>query len=339
MQHSLFPQREEQIQVLRTMSRTWLGLPVRSYRGSLEAISELLPRFERRPFRVPDSRSRGNSENKFFDLIVRLPVSTDNSEVPVGTVSKTYRLLQHTEVMGFARTGLDDAGIPINDVTCEAKLTVHGERMWLSIQFPPDHDFDPGDGNAIALRLECLNSVDGSTRFMASLEWFRLVCENGMSMWTTFLSIRRMHHPALRINDIGVLLAEGPDIARAERRQFGKWMRTWVSIEKFAEWVNTDLKKTWGVKPATRAFHITRTGFDVEQIDPFEKGEPTEKSVSNMTKVPGSIPSRNGSVNLFEISQALSWLAKERREVSEQLKWKREISDLLKRIRTSPQKV
>ena len=30
------------------------------------------------------------------------------------------------------------------------------------------------------VRLECLNSVDGSTRFRAEVGWFRLVCSNGL---------------------------------------------------------------------------------------------------------------------------------------------------------------
>ncbi len=38
------------------------------------------------------------------------------------------------------------------------------------------------------MRLECLNSVDGSTRFRAERGWFRLVCSNGLRFGITRLS-------------------------------------------------------------------------------------------------------------------------------------------------------
>ena len=75
-----------------------------------------------------------------------------------------------------------------------------------------------------------------------------------------------------------------------------------------------------------RAWHITRTGKDVEPADPFQKGKPTEKNVKVVKEVPGAVLPGD---TVYAVSQSLSWLAKERRDVQEQLEWKQQIPDLL----------
>ena len=45
------------------------------------------------------------------------------------------------------------------------------------------------------------------------------------------------------------------------------------------------------------------------------------------TPVPGT---PKESRNLYEVSQILAWLAKERRDVQEQLEWREQIPELLK---------
>ncbi len=94
---------------------------------------------------------------------------------------------------------------------------------------------------------------------------------------------------------------------------------------KYAD--NGHLAKKWGVKAAARTWHIARSGRDVTFADPFEKGKPTQKSVFFCSKVPGAILPGD---TVFAVGQALSWLAKERRDVQEQLHWKQQIPDLLK---------
>ena len=59
---------------------------------------------------------------------------------------------------------------------------------------------------------------------------------------------------------------------------------------------------------------------------PFEKGKPTEKTVINKGKVPGAVLPGD---TIYSVSQSLSWLAKERRDVLEQLEWKQQIPDLV----------
>jgi hypothetical protein len=68
------------------------------------------------------------------------------------------------------------------------------------------------------------------------------------------------------------------------------------------------------------------TGHDVKLSDPFEKGKPTEKTVDPTAEVPGAVIPVD---SVYAVSQSLAWLAKERRDVQEQLKWKRQIPELL----------
>jgi hypothetical protein len=104
-------------------------------------------------------------------------------------------------------------------------------------------------------------------------------------------------------------------------------MRRKVSEEKLANWSDGHLAKKWGVKAAARTWHITTSGRDITFADPFEKGKPTQKTVFFGNKVPGAILPGD---TVFAVSQALSWLAKERRDVQDQLEWKQQIPDLLK---------
>jgi hypothetical protein len=80
------------------------------------------------------------------------------------------------------------------------------------------------------------------------------------------------------------------------------------------------------VKAAVRTWHITKTGHDVKLADPFEKGKATEKTVEPTAVVLGAVIPGD---TVYAVSQSLSWLAKERRDVQEQLEWKQQIPELL----------
>ena len=70
--------------------------------------------------------------------------------------------------------------IDISGVTSTLLLSEYGERMHWACPIPKI-EFDPGDGNPIVLRINCLNSVDTSTVLEIVLSWFRLVCGNGIN--------------------------------------------------------------------------------------------------------------------------------------------------------------
>jgi hypothetical protein len=98
-----------------------------------------------------------------------------------------------------------------------------------------------------------------------------------------------------------------------------------ISPDRLVPWIEKELRKGWGFKAATRTYHIARSGTDVEIIGQY-KGNPTSIGVRETKSVPGAPPTCS---NLFDVSQILAWLAKERRDVQEQLEWREQIPELI----------
>jgi hypothetical protein len=64
----------------------------------------------------------------------------------------------------------------------------------------------------------------------------------------------------------------------------------------------------------------------VEIVGQYKDRRPTTIETKQTVRVPGCEKSCG---NLFDVSQILAWLAKERRDVQEQLEWREEIPALL----------
>jgi hypothetical protein len=309
-----------------TTSLRWLNSPVTRHAGSLADIRRHIPSFSRRPFALNDPDNQHFRENLRLDTVVRLPHDADPDCVPVGVVSKDYALLPHTAVFdavveAFDRSGIDPAG-----VTAELRLTELGERMALRLDLPDNYLFDPGDRFPMTVRLECLNSVDGSTRFRASMGWFRLVCSNGMGFGITQSEANRRHVGDMELAYIASVLGAGLVDYKAERENMTRWMDCDVSPGAISDWVEREVLRAWGFKAATRAFHIAQCGRDADVVAPYKNYSPATVPVRLTDFVPGS---EGEATNFFEASQVIAWLAKERRDVQEQVEWREQIPALM----------
>jgi hypothetical protein len=211
-------------------------------------------------------------------------------------------------------------------VQAEITITQYGERMALSLYLPEKYTFIPVDGNKLRMRLECFNSVDGCTRFRAMMGWFRFVCSNGLVIDVTEADIRRRHVGDLTLDDVGSVLSSGLERAESDKENFRQWRQKVLPRDMLSPWVDKDLKNEWGFKAATRAFHIARTGYDVEIVGQYRGQTPTTIEVKQTHRVPGS---PEHSETLFDISQILAWLAKERRDIQERLEWREQIPAIL----------
>jgi hypothetical protein len=308
----------------------WFNSPVTFHGGALSEIREYIPDFERRPFgQMSIKRDEVFRENVRLDTIVRLPFREDKAFIPVGVVSKEYTLVPHTTVLDAAINALETANIPTSKVSAELKITEYGERMGLSLYLPEEYNYNPGDGHPMALRLECLNSVDGSTRFRALMGWFRFVCSNGLIIGVTRSDIRRRHVGDLQIQDIGCVLADGLIDMVKEKKNFQGWHKAPVTVNQIASWSEETIRKTWGFKAAARTYHIACSGNDVEIAGQYKDTTPTTISVRSSIPVPGA-PKK--ARNLYDVSQILAWLAKERRDLQEQIQWQENIPDLMKKL-------
>jgi len=249
----------------------------------------------------------------------------DKTYVPIGVVSKGYSLVQHRTVWDQAAAALEAAKISAHNVNAELGLTRYGERMSLSVYLPDDFSFNARD-DPMALRLEFINSVDGSCRFRALMGWFRFVCSNGLVLGVTRSDVRRIHIGDLQIEEVGLVLASGLQEADSEKKRFDRWRQINISLTRLTAWIEKELWKAWGFKAATRAYHIARTGSDVEITDHYKDNSPTTIGFKKTNRVPGA-PAQ--STNVFDVSQVLAWLAKERRDVQEQVEWREQIPDLI----------
>lgn len=199
--------------------------------------------------------------------------------------------------------------------------------MALSLYVPEKYDFDPRDNQPMALRFECVISVDGSTRFRALLGWFRFVCSNGLIIGVTYSDVRKRHLGDIRLEDVGKVLMAGISEADNEGKNFKRWRAQAISSDQLDDWVNNDLRDRWGFKAAARAYHIAKTGRDGSIAGQYKENTPTTIPMRTDKPVPGMPNSCN---NLFDLSQILAWLAKERRDLQEQLEWREMIPELIK---------
>lgn len=90
--------------------------------------------------------------------------------------------------------------------------------------------------------------------------------------------------------------------------------------------MDKDLRAGWGFKAAARTFHIIRFGSDAEVVGQYKRSTPTTIPMQETKRVPGTSQQCR---NLFDLSKILAWLAKESRDVQEQLEWREEIPELM----------
>lgn len=318
----------EQPAELLTEAGRWRAREVTYWSGTWDRISRLLPRFQTQDFRAgPDEPS-----NPHLRSVVRLPLTAAERPIPVGVVSNTYMLAQHGDVAEKCLDGIRALQIETATLRCEVGLTQLGEWMHLRIYFPEEYNHTPRDGETIALRLECFNSVDGSSRLVILLGWLRFICSNGMVVGETKTELRNIHNARLDIARIPELIACALKEVEADIARLQAWEKCAVESSSVRSWADHDLATAWGKKAACRVYHVCASGHDVEITDPFASGEATDKPVKQLAAVPGATsPARS----LFDVSQALSWVAGRRSDPEERVERQSSIPDLINALHTA----
>ncbi len=290
--------------------------------GELDEVLARLPAFDRVPFSTP-----GSADNSFLKVQAPpLEPGRGLPAVPVAVVSKRYELLPHPEAADAVRAALCAIGVHPRDMQAEAQLSAYGARMHLQVRLPRQYDFDPGDGHPLALRLICLNSVDGSSPLRMLLGWYRFVCANGLAVGTTRCEWRLVHREGMMPADVAPLLQAGLELAEREKAVLREWRAIPIAPAHLGAFADRHLAAAWGVRLAARFLHIAVTGFDAELAFPFEPGPPSAKTLSPTRRVPGS-PAF--SQTAWDACQALAWLAKDRKEPRERVDRMLEIPELM----------
>ena len=323
-----------QLEIL-TEAPFWRSRQVKYFSGSWEDVCTQIPQFELRAF----GGSENESENPFYRTVYRKPLTKVEQEVPIGVVSPRYSLAQHREVAELCIKGFSNAGIDISTLRCELGLSELGEWMNFRVYFPEDYVFSPHDAEDLQLRLECFNSVDGSSRLVIFLGWFRLVCSNGMIIGETMEQLRDVHNKHMDLERIPKMFASAMKKINREKARLNKWGETPVNDLQIRDWADGALADKWGKKAAFRVYQICLTGRDAGQEDPFEGGVPSEKKPILMDVVPGA-PSQ--AATLYDVSQALSWLATQMSNAEKKVEWQAHIPaliDTLAKVEARPKKL
>lgn len=233
--------------VRRRQGLTWFGQSVETCSGKLAELRSRLPSFGRKPF-----EHEGN-QNEFLQAIVRLPMGEGDRSIPVATVSSQYDLIQHREVFDWLVDGLKANGEKPEELGGTLTLSTYGERMKLTISLAK-YDFDPGDKYPLKLLAFALNSVDKSTALEIHLGWWRQVCSNGMKVQVKGSTARRIHLLGRKTaSEVGGMLRDQLADIETERYRYRRWLGTPVDPDRFRQWADADVARTWGPHAAARS--------------------------------------------------------------------------------------
>jgi hypothetical protein len=313
-----------EVELLPEVAR-WRARSVQYFSGLWVDLVQIVPQFQLSDF----VSGPGEPANPFLQTVVRLPVTLLERPTPVGVVSKAYALVQHKEVAELCLSALTAADIETSNLRCEIGLSVLGEWMNFRAYLPERFSFKSRDGHDLKLRVEAFNSVDGSSRLIVLLSWLRLVCSNGLTVRESLVELGDIHNLRIDLTKIERAIYEGIKKAKTDQRLLSKWQDQSFNSSHFESWINNTLSKLWGKKAACRVFHICQSGHDVKISDPFEPGAASEKRVTRLAAVPGA-PST--ATNLYDVSQALSWVATRRSNAEQRTDWQGGIPVLINKL-------
>jgi len=312
-----------------TRRHRWLGLPVtQPLEGTLAEIYRHLPQFGRQPFTMSSVNGSEMAVNPYLDMIYQMPVCKGGNPVPVGVVSKNYRLVDHHHVLRTIEEVLADFGIDPAKIEVGAEWTAYGERARFSLIFPSEDRFSVnlGDRDEMRFRIEVFNSVEGSCRLMVVAGWLRFVCSNGLILGTALMKLRQQHRQQLQIEELRRLLREAIQSAGEDQDTMAEWRSRSIEAGALTDWADEDVLKKWGLKGAVRVLEISRTGWDAEPKGDLRNKRPSDVATEKTIEVPGIHPP---VANAFGASQALTWVAGQRTELQEDLEWRSQVPELM----------
>jgi hypothetical protein len=306
----------------------WRARKVLYYSGRWEAVQAILPEFELVPFKAGE----GEPSNPFLQTVMRKPLSATERPIPVGVVSHSYMLASHREVASLCREGILSTGVAPENLHYEVGLSELGEWMNFRVYLRGMARFIDRYGEELDLRLECFNSVDGSSRLVVVFGWLRFVCSNGLIIGETKIEIKERHGQRLELAPLPDRIRNAFGVAYTDRARMEAWQNHRVTGAAISEWADNALTDAWGKKAAMRVYHICQSGWDVEQDDPFAGGGATEKPIRYTQRVPGS---PEHATCLYDVSQALSYVATQRNNAEERVSRQTDIPKLLDALRSS----
>jgi hypothetical protein len=148
----------------------------------------------------------------------------------------------------------------------------------------------------------------------------------------TKIEIKERHGEGLDLGNLSKRIQPALEAVVGDRSRMMKWQSQQVAIDAVAGWANEHVSEEWGKKAAARVFHICDSGKDIEIDDPFALGAATEKPIRYLARIPGA-PERASTK--YDVAQAMSFVATQRKNPEERVAWQHVILRLLKRLSAS----
>lgn len=299
-------------------TKTWYGQTVFVQEAPLPELRSFLPEFECEPF--------GNypAVNEDLQQVVRKPTAADQRRIPVGVVSLSYKMVQHTQAYDWLSQAILQAGLASELCNTKLYLSRYGERMLLWVRLK-NIIFDPGDGHPLQTIAVCQNSVDRSCSLEVFVMHVREVCSNGM-IFGQARTIRRRHVQQKPWKlDFTVQLSRALQWAADDMKVLSRWYQTPVTLEAIEHWSKETVSKKWGPREAARVHNICTSGYD-GQPKHVEGSPPDLYYVLPEEPVPGaSAPVKN----VYHAAQALSWIASHAPALEDRLAKTKQVEDLV----------
>ena len=291
---------------------------LRNYRGNLRDLAALVPGFDRRTLTKQDKVSVGRdasqSEHAHLDVVLRRAgPGVGLLEMPVGVVNRRHQLFPHARVIENIERALGVVRVDPAYAEAELDLTNFGARMSLEVSLPKQFEFDPGDGQPLALRVLVYNSVNGGG-LRLQLVWKQLDSDSEFAVGVTRLESRVGHRIPTRLNDLVPSVLQAVEAAQNERTALAGWASQLVTRDQLVAWVDGSVRRMWGRNAAARVFHIAMTGWDAEAAFSVEKVVPSRRTMQATDPVPGA-PAFVETT--YDALLALAWVARDVRDSNE----------------------
>jgi hypothetical protein len=310
---------KSEISDLRAKADAWSARnDLRNYRGNLRDLAAMVPGFDRRALTEQDHATIGGDkirdDNAHLDVVLRRAgPGVGLLEMPVGVVNRRYQLFPHARVIENLERALGVVRADPATTEAELDLTNFGARMSLEASLPKNFEFDPGDGQPLALRVLVYNSVNGGG-LRLQLVWKQLESGSEFAVGVTRLESRVGHRIPTRLNDLVPTVCQAVETAQIERTGLAIWHRKLVTRDQLVAWVDGSVRRMWGRNAAARMFHIAMTGWDAEPAFSVEKVAPSRRTMQATDPVPGA-PAFVESA--YDALLALAWVARDARDSNE----------------------
>ena len=208
-------------------------------------VLDALPHFGRQPFAMASVNGSEIGINPFFDVVYRVPFRQGETPIPVGIVSKNYRLVDHHQVLRTVEDALAENGIKPADVKVRGEWTSHGERARFLVILPRRAAF----GCSWPRTMKCASASSSSIQWRAvAVSWpspagSGFVLLNGIIVGTALIRLRQQHRQQLQVEELGRLLREAVQSTKTDRTTFEEWMGLPIDEDTLVDWIDRDVHK------------------------------------------------------------------------------------------------